>query len=428
MKKIFVLALCMLLSSPVSFAQGRKNNAESNRTGKSGAQSANTRSSYQNSAPKTVENTTNNAVNNTRNHNNRPKAPTLVKPSVKSKTDSSQKTSSSKRINKSDIKNASGGNNQQKRQNQKDRSTSARQKSSGGKAVSSGNRPQQTGTKNNNSKNNANKNNNYRQRDTNRQSGTSSQASQVSKNYSGKNSNTANVSRPNRPSHHSPNYNKKPQHKTHYRPKTYYPYSYYYRSSSLHSLVSFFLFPFGSVSFGYGYRYHYPYYRDYYYYWPYTGYAVNNYNYTANYSYFSSDKLSADYTMLANDEEDENGEAGGYFDTNYPPELIGIKLRNTRLITGDNNMIGFEIDNGSNYYIASISFSITIRGIETVDTKSGILYKLEKPLGPGKKEFYRISLDDLSLDIPDSYTVFAEVESITTPSGSTIIDDSRNGY
>ncbi|MDR2427082.1 MAG: hypothetical protein LBD46_07915 [Endomicrobium sp.] len=197
-----------------------------------------------------------------------------------------------------------------------------------------------------------------------------------------------------------------------YRPRTYYPYSHYYRPARFFSAVNFLLFPFGYLSFHHHYAHHY-YYTPYY-----TGTAVY-YGYN-NYNYFTSNKLSADYTMLNDDTE----EGGIFYDTTSVPELSDIKIQNTRLINSEKNLIGFEIDNGSKYYIASISFKITVRGEDYTNTKSGIFYKPNKPLAPGEKEFYKISLDDLELYLPETYTIFADIESITTPSGSTITDNS----
>jgi hypothetical protein len=175
------------------------------------------------------------------------------------------------------------------------------------------------------------------------------------------------------------------------------------------------LFPFAYLS------YHNPYYREHYYYTPHYAGSSVYYGYN-NYTYYTSDKLSVDYTVLSSDTEEETGL---FYDSSPEPEpeLSGIKIQNTRLVTNAGNMIGFEINNGSKYDIASISFRLTIRGTDSTDTISGIFYKLETPLAPGEKEFYKIYLDDLDLDLPEAYTVFAEVESITTPSGSTIIDN-----
>ena len=130
-----------------------------------------------------------------------------------------------------------------------------------------------------------------------------------------------------------------------------------------------------------------------------------------NYSFFTSERLAADYTMLSDDDEVFEQEEG---------DLSQIKLQNTRFtIENNNSYIGFVIDNGSKHYISAISFKVTIRTSDDAETIDGIFYKLDIPLEPYGKQFYKIPLDG-TLQLPASYAVFAALESITMPSGATI--------
>lgn len=195
-----------------------------------------------------------------------------------------------------------------------------------------------------------------------------------------------------------------------YRPSTYCPYSYYYYrpSGGAHIRLSF--FPFRNMSVSYGYGYNYGYYRYYpYYIW---AAACNTYN---NYSGFRSEKLSADPAFLEKDDQDEPADDDEAFDINR------IKLRKTRLIAGSGgNSIGFEINNASAYHIAAVTFKITVRTVDSAQSRGGIFYKLEKVLRPGQARFYRIPIDELNLSIPETYAVFADLESITSSSGETV--------
>lgn len=195
-----------------------------------------------------------------------------------------------------------------------------------------------------------------------------------------------------------------------YRPSTYCPYSYYYYrpSGGAHIRLSFFPFRNMSVSYGYGYNY------DYYRYYPYYAWAAayNTYN---NYSGFGSEKLSADRTFLEKDEQDEQADDDEAFDINR------IKIRKTRLITGNGgNSIGFEINNASAYHIAAVTFKITVRAADSAQSRCGIFYKLEKVLRPGQARFYKMPIDELNLSIPETYAVFADLESIISSCGETV--------
>ncbi|MCL2144173.1 MAG: hypothetical protein FWH43_01570 [Endomicrobia bacterium] len=211
----------------------------------------------------------------------------------------------------------------------------------------------------------------------------------------------------------------------------YKPYNSHYNAPlTIRSAIGFLLFPFGSVTFrSYSYpyyRYYYPdryYYHSYYYspfyshyYNPfYTGTNVYNNNYYYNTYSYENDKLIPDSSMLQSDTDQEYAE--------YPEEnndLEGIKLQNTRFTTANNNSyIGFVINNDSKYYISSISFKITIRTLNDSETIDGIFYKLDVPLESFGKKFCQVPLDG-ELQLPDSYSVFATLESITTPSGMTV--------
>ena len=186
----------------------------------------------------------------------------------------------------------------------------------------------------------------------------------------------------------------------------YYPYNRYYSYRWYYPLL-WFLYPVNSI----GYYYSSPYPRVYYNYSP-TSYL--NYSYPDDTAAATS---AAGQEMLYYKTTDMQEES---FFTSDISELNDIKLQNTRLVTEPELYIGFVVNNASSIDISAISFSVTIREPNNTRIIEGIFYKLGNTLNAGDKKYYTIALNGMDLDLPESYSVFAEVESITTPDGITI--------
>jgi hypothetical protein len=104
--------------------------------------------------------------------------------------------------------------------------------------------------------------------------------------------------------------------------------------------------------------------------------------------------------------------------------LEGVKLQGARFIE-DPKSVALTIINETDYEISAIVFMFVFRGGDFTEIIENIHCDFNAPLAGYEKRFTRVDLSGTQFQTPESFSLTAVVQSITTSDGKIIIEDQQ---